>query len=189
MLDLAKLANTDPFTAPFGLPQPRGSRLLFTGLPVGEQTAGGVPFRILDPAKNNGKGLVVLHSPRAPRAIVWPRQVEIPVGQQGKRLFLLGCVHGWDVGDPGAGDWGAVAEHVIHYADGKTQTVPVVTGRTAEDWTRPPEATEAHCALRGATWHLNVVGVTLRPVRIEKIVFRDTGTPAAPVLVALTIER
>ena len=189
MLDLAKLANTDPFTAPFGLPQPKGSRLLFTGLPVGEQTASGVPFRILDPAKNNGKGFVVLHSPRAPRAILWPRQVEIPVGQHGKRLFLLGCVHGWDVGDPGAGDWGAVAEHVIHYADGKTQTVPVVTGRTAEDWTRPPEATEAHCALRGATWHLNVVGVTLRPVRIEKIVFRDTGTPAAPVLVALTIER
>jgi len=188
MLDLTKLANTDPFTAPFGVPQPKGSRYLFTGMPVGEQTASGVPFRIIDPAKNDGKGFVVLHSPRAPKQIAWPKQVEIPVGQQGKRLFFLGNVHGWDVGDAGAGPWGAVAEYVVHYTDGKTQTVPVVTGRTAEDWTLVPEAPEAHCGLRGKTWHLNVVGVALRPVRIEKIVFRDMGTPAAPVLVAVTIE-
>jgi len=189
MLDLTKLANTDPFTGPFGVPQPKDSRFLFTGMPVGDRVAGGVPFRIIDPAENGGKGFVVLHSPRAPKQIPWPKEVQIPVGQQGKRLFFLGNVHGWGAGDSGAGDWSAVAEHVIHYADGKTQTVPVVTGRTAEDWTYPPEAPEAHCGLRGKTWHLNVVGVALRPVRIETIVFRDMGTPAAPVLVAVTLEQ
>ena len=189
LLDLSTLANTDPLTAPFGVPQQKGSRYLFTGLPLGAQTAGGVPFRVLDPAKNQGKSFIVLHSPRAPKTIPWPKQVEIPVGEQGKRLFFLGNVHGWGVSDAGAGEWGAVAEYVIHYADGKTQTLPVITGRTAEDWTLAPQATEAHCGLRGTTWHLNVLGVALRPVRIDKIVFRDTGSPAAPVLVAVTLER
>jgi hypothetical protein len=189
LLDLKPLANTDPFTAPFGVPMPKGARLLFTGMPVGVRSVGGVPFEIIDPAKNQGKGFIVLHSPRAPKTIPWPRQAEIQVGQKGKRLFFLGNVHGWGSTDPGAGEWDAVAEHVIHYADGKTQTAPVITGRTAEDWTLEPTATEAWCGLRGKPWHLNVVGVELRPVRVEKIVFRDMGTAAAPVLVAITLER
>ena len=189
LLDLSRVANTDPFNAPFGVPMPKGARLLFTGMPVGVQTVGGVPFRILDPAKNQGRGFVVLHSPKAPKSIKWPHQVNIPVGQQGTRLFFLGNVHGWGVADAGAGEWDAVALYEIHYADGKTQTVPIITGRTAEDWTLAPEATEAYCGLRGNPWHLNVLGVKLRPVRIEKVVFRDLGTVAAPVLVAITLER
>ena len=111
------------------------------------------------------------------------------VRRSNKRLFLLGNVHGWAQGDAGMGDWGAVAEYVIHYADGQTQTVPVITGRTAEDWTLPPTATEAICGLKGDPWHLNVIGVSLRPVRVEKVVFRDLGTPAAPVLAAMTMEK
>ena len=34
-----------------------------------------------------------------------------------------------------------------------------------------------------------VLGVALRPVLVERIVFRDLGTPAAPVLAAVTLER
>jgi hypothetical protein len=187
LLDLAPLANTDPFSAPFGVPMPKGARLLFTGMPVGVQTAGGVPFRITDPAQNQGKGLVVLQGLSA--CATFPRQVEIPVGQQGKRLFFLGNVTGWGASDEGDGEWGAVAEYVVHYADGQTQTVPIITGRTAEDWTLEPTAKEAFCGLRGESWHLNVIGVGLRPVKVEKIVFRDLGTPASPVLVAVTLER
>ncbi len=186
-LDLAKLANTDPFTAPFGVPKP--GKFLFTGLRVGEQTVGGVPFQVIDPAKNGGKGLVVLHSPQAPKDIKWPTQVEIPVKAQGKRLFVLGNVTGWSPDDEGAGEWGAVAEYVIHYADGQTQAVPLISGRTADDWVLTPVATEAHCGLRGEPWHLNVLGVALRPVAVEKLVFRDLGTPAAPLLAAITMEK
>jgi len=187
LLDLAPYANTDPFTAPFGVPRP--GKYLFTGMRVGVQTTGGVPFRIIDPAKNRGRGLIVLHSPKAPANIKWPRQIDIPVKQQGKRLFFLGNVHGWAMDDEGTGEWGAVAEYVIHYADGQKQTVPLITGRTADDWACPSEATDVFCGLRGAPWHLNVLGVVLRPVEIERIVFRDLGTPAAPLLVAITLER
>jgi len=187
MLDLTAAANTDPFTAPFGVPKP--GKFLFTGMPVGVQTIGGVPFQIIDPAKNKGRGLVVLHSPKAPTNRKWPRQIEIPVKQQGKRLFFLGNVHGWSSHDPGTGPWGAVAEYVIHYADGQTQTVPLVTGRTADEWARPGDADEVFVGLRGDPWHLNVLGVTLRNTPIEKIVFHDLGTPAAPVLAAVTLEK
>jgi hypothetical protein len=186
-LDLTSLANTDPFNAPFGVPKP--GRFLFTGMPVGAQTVGGVPFQIIDPAKNQGRGLIVLHSPQAPANIPWPKQIEIPVKQQGKRLFFLGNVTGWAPDDEGAGEWGAVAEYVIHYADGQTQTVPLISGRTADDWVLAPVATEAFLGLKGEPWHLNVLGVGLRAVQVEKIVFRDLGTAAAPLLAAMTLER
>lgn len=186
-LDLTAVVNTDPLTAPFGVKSP--GTYLFTGIPLGAQTTGGVPFEIIDPAKNDGRGLLVLHSPRAPKDREWPRQVEIPVDQKGKRLFFLGNVHGWAPQDPGTGDWGAVAEYVIEYEDGQKQIVPLVTGRTADEWTAAPEADEVWPGLKGRPWHLNVLGVTLRPMVIRRIVFRDLGTPAAPVLAAVTLEK
>jgi len=187
MLDLTPVANTDPFTAPFGVPNP--GKYLFKGMPVGDQVIGGVPFRILDPAKTQGRGLVVLHSPSAPADRSWPREVEIPVNARGKRLFFLGNVHGWGADDEGTGEWGAVAEYVIHYADGGHQEVPLITGRTADDWVSTPTAAEVFCGLQGDPWHLNVLGVSLRDVAISKVVFRDLGTRAAPLLVAVTLEK
>lgn len=187
MLDLTSLANTNPFTSPFGVENP-GS-YVFRNMPVGVQTIGGVPFHVIDPARNQGRGLIVLHSSQAPTDREWPRQIEIPVKQKGKFLFFLGNVHGWSPDDQGTGNGGAVAEYVIQYADGEKQVVPLITGNTADDWALPPEAEEVFVGLRGEPWHLNVLGVKLRPVTIDKIIFRDLGTPAAPVLVAVTLDQ
>ena len=187
MLDLSGIANTDPFNAPFGVVRP--GKFLFTGLPLGRHTVGGVPFDILDPARNHGRALVVLHSPLAPKNRTWPKEVVIPVNDRGQRLFLLGNVHGWDSSDPGTGPWGAVAEYRIEYADGQVQTVPLITGRTIDDWASPPEASEVFLGPKGDPWHLNLLGVTLRSAPIRQIVFRSLGTQAAPVLVAATLER
>lgn len=183
-LDLAPLANTDPLTAPFGVFKP--GNFLFTGLPTGAVHVGGVPFQILDPAQNQGRALVVLQG--ADASSPFPREVQLRVQAKGRALYFLGNVHGWGADDDGAGDWGAVAEYVIHYADGQTQTVPLINHRTADDWASPPDATDAAVGLRGDPWHLNVLGATLRPVAVDRIVFRDLGTPAAPVLVAVTLE-
>ena len=184
-LDLAALANTDPFNAPFGVVRP--GKYLFTRLATGQQVIGGVPFKVLDPAGNNGHGLVVLNGAGA--TAPFPREVSIPVGERGLRLFFLGNVHGWSSDDEGTGDAGAVAEYVIHYADGQTQTVPLITHRTVDDWANEPDASEVQPVLKGSPWHLNLLAVTLRPVAVEKVVFRDLGTPAAPVLAAVTIEK
>ncbi|MDW8036620.1 MAG: hypothetical protein RMI90_01105 [Thermoguttaceae bacterium] len=187
-LDLSKVANTDPFTAPFGVPNP-GEDFLMKGLPVGRTIAGGVPFEIIDPAKNDGRALVVLHSARAPKPERFPKEVEILVNCQGRRLFLLGNVHGWDPQDAGVEPSGAVAEYIICYADGQRQTIPLITGQTIDDWAQPPDTTDLQPVLRGRRWHLNLLGVQLRPVKVEKLIFRDLGTPAAPLLAAATIEQ
>lgn len=185
-IDVRGSANTDPFTAPFGVPNP--GKLLFTGMPTGKVRVRGVPFEVIDPAKNDGRGLIVLHSPKAPANREWPTEVRIPVGKTGRRAFFLGNVHGWHSQDPGTGLWGAVAEYVICYADGQKQTVPLITGRSIDEWTGSPQADEVVAGLRGEPWHLNLLAVELRDAPIEAIVFRDLGTQAAPVLAAVTIE-
>ncbi|MGB9626435.1 MAG: hypothetical protein ACPMAQ_16395, partial [Phycisphaerae bacterium] len=106
-LDLSRVATTNPFTAPFRATDP--GRSLFTGLPVGDRTLCGVPVRILDPAKNDGKALVVLNGTGACRDL--PREAEVPVGVQGRYLCVLGNVTGWAPGDAGTGPWDAVAEY------------------------------------------------------------------------------
>lgn len=186
MLDLTGVANTDPFSAPFGVENP--GIYIFKDMPVGIHTACGIPFTIINPAENRGRGIVVLHSKNAPKNKEWPRQIEIHVGQKGKRMFFLGNVHGYAPDDPGTGKLGAVAEYVIQYADGKEQIVPLSTGKTIDDWALSPGANQVVVGLKGHPWHLNVLGVELRSVRIEKVIFRDTGTPAAPLLAAITIE-
>ncbi|MHB8897477.1 MAG: hypothetical protein ACYC6Y_01880 [Thermoguttaceae bacterium] len=186
LLDLTGVANTDPLTAPFGVP--RQDRLRLAGLPTGRVLVRGVPFAIVDPVKNDGRGLVVLHSPKAPANRQWPTEVTLPVGRTGRRAFFLGNVHGWCSDDPGTGPWGAVAEYVIVYADGQRETVPLVTGRTIDEWTAPPQAEDVATGLRGDPWHLNVLCAKLRDVPVKEVLFRDLGTQAAPVLAAVTIE-
>jgi hypothetical protein len=187
MLDLSRFANTNPLTSPFGVPNV--GPLVFSNLPLGLQNVGGVPFRIIDPARNEGRGFIVLASPTAPKDRTWPTQVEIPVNLTGKRLYVLGNVHGWGPGDAGTGEFGAVSTYEIQYEDGQTQIVPLITGITCDDWTSAPEASSVFCGLQGKSWHLYVLGVDLRPKPVKQIVFRDLGTPAAPVLAAMTIER
>ena len=115
--------------------------------------------------------------------------VTIPVEQQGRRMFFLGNVHGWSSHDPGTGNWGSVAQYVIQYADGQVQIVPLITGRTIDEWAAPPVATDVVSVLSGKRWHLNLLAVELQPKRVEQVVFRDLGTASAPVLLAVTIEK
>lgn len=182
-LDLSRVATTNPITAPFGATDP--GRPLFTGLPVGDQTLGGVPVRILDPAKNDGKALVVLNGAGACKDL--PREVEVPVGVQGRYLCVLGNVTGWAPDDAGTGPWNAVAEYEIRYADGRTQTVPLIPGRTADDWASPPTATDVEVAAHGEPWHLNLMTVILESKPVRSVVIRDLGTPAAPLVAAMTV--
>ena len=186
MLDLSAVANTDLLNRPFGKAgKPDG----FTGMPVGRVVVEGIPFAVIDPAENDGRGLVVLHSPKSKESAAWPREVEIPATGRAQRVFFLGNVQEWSSLDPGTGRWAGIAEYVIHYADGKTQTVPLVAGRTCGQWNWQPTADEVVATLEGATWHMNVLAASLRDVPIAKIVFRDLATASAPVLAAVTLER
>jgi hypothetical protein len=186
-LDLRSIANTDPFAAPFGVPRP--GKYLFTALSVGRLMLAGVPFEIIDPAANQGRGLVVLHSPQGAAANAFPKEVEIPVEGVARRIYFLGNVAGWTSRDLGTGPWSAIAEYRIIYADGTEQIIPLVLGRTVDDWAATPLAEEVIPVLQGVPWHLNLLAVKTQPKPLRKILFRDLGTPSSPLLAAITVER
>jgi len=184
-LDLRSAANVDPFTAPFGTLNP--GKYLFTGLSTGRVTAAGVPFDTIDPAANGGKAFAVLQGSDTSAGL--PREVTIPAGLAGRRAFFLGQVTGWQPSDPGDPKTHAVGEYILHYADGCRQVVPLISGATVDDWAMAPVAPLTQPALQGDPWHLSVLAVRLRAPRLETITFRDAGTPASPLLAAVTIER
>ncbi|MCS7238678.1 MAG: hypothetical protein NZ899_10475 [Thermoguttaceae bacterium] len=186
-VDLRSLANTDPFSAPFGVPRP--GKYLFTGMPTGDVNVLGIPFTIIDPQRNEGRGLVVLHSEEYPAAAQFPRQVEIPVNELVRRVYFLGNVGGWTAKDAAAGQDGACAEYRLVYEDGSEDVVPLIPGRTIDDWAGPPQAEDASPVLRGKPWHLNLLAVKAQPKTLVKICFVDLGTPTAPVLAAVTVEK
>jgi hypothetical protein len=184
-LDLRPAANVDPFTAPFGTLNP--GKYLFTGLSTGRVEAQGVPLEVIDPATNEQRAFVVLQGSQT--SSDFPRSVEIPVNLQGTRAFFLGQVTGWSPGDPGDPKTGAIGEYVLEYADGKRQTVPLVSQATVDDWAMAPTASLTQLGLQGDPWHLSVLAVRLRAEKLTQIVFKDNGTPAAPLLAAITIEQ
>ena len=64
----------------------------FRRMPLGLQSASGVPFRILDPARNNGRSCIVLQGTNRPE---FPNAVRnIRIGKRLSRLFFLHTA-GW----------------------------------------------------------------------------------------------
>ncbi len=185
-IDLRPFAITNPFTAPFGVPRP--GKFLFTGMPTGRIMICGIPFELINPARNEGRGLVVLHSQQWPTASQFPTKVEIPIGRRARRVYLLGNVAGWAANDPGTGPDQAVAEYLLVYADGLRETVPLVPGQTLDDWAARPSAEDVVPVLQGTPWHLNLLVLRTRDGPLEKIIFTDRGTPSAPLLAAMTVE-
>jgi len=56
-----------------------------------------------------------------------------------------------------------------------------------DDWASRPSATEAEVALRKGVWHLNLLTMELEAKPVASVVLCDLDTPAAPVVVALTV--
>jgi WD40 repeat protein/serine/threonine protein kinase len=109
------------------------------GLRVGDTTFDGVPFRI-DERYMQLQGVKM---PGCPSEICG-----IAVNRRAATLHFL---HGsaWTQPSHGA----TVAKYIVHYDDGSTETVPVISGRHVQDWYYPSErpqlATRATAVLVG----------------------------------------
>lgn len=96
----------------------------FRRMPLGLQSASGVPFRILDPARNNGRSCIVLRGTNRPE---FPNAVRnIRIGKRLSRLFFLHTA-GW-------GQSGLAGAYRIHYADGTSVDIPLQGGVNIGDW-------------------------------------------------------
>jgi hypothetical protein len=160
-------------------------------VPRGVQVFGGVAF--------DARGLIQLAASKSLEVtgVVFPEAVKgIKVNRTGRQLhFLQACF--WQE-EEGA----KLGEYVIHYADGRTRTAPILYGRNILDWwVRPDggELTEATTVWRGSNPATRSMGLTthlikytwenpLPEVEISTIDFVSDLVQAGPFLVALTVE-
>ena len=103
----------------------QGPGLDLRNLPVGAQKLAGVPFRIVDPGRNNGRGCAVM---RGERGLTFPERIDgIPVNTAVERMYIL---HGSAWAKSGQ----KLGEYVFTYADGQKERLAVVEGTHVHDW-------------------------------------------------------
>ncbi|MDD4539620.1 MAG: beta-galactosidase [Lentisphaeria bacterium] len=159
----------------------------FAAMPLGDVTLAGVPFRIIDPESNAGRGAVILYGTARD---YFPRQVTgVEVGQKLRYLYFLHA-YGWD---PKAGT--AVLSYVLHYEDGTQTEITCRAGEEIGSWwsNRAPKqgkiALEAGnpvrkpIALHAYRW------TNPHPEKaIAKLDIRSSLSSAVPAVVAITAE-
>ena len=170
----------------------------FRGMPSGNISAAGVPFRIIDPAANGGKSCIVLHGTNRP---YFPESVcGIKVGGHVSRLFFL-HTSAW-------GNQLLCGAYRMHYADGSTSDCLLQGGRNIADWwfpwflpeakigLRQPREGENHVGLFVAEWvnphpEKEVVSFDFLSAKAYRANATDylPGNESVPVLVAVSAER
>jgi hypothetical protein len=145
------------------------------------------------------RGLIQLAGKKADEAtgISFPKSITgIKIGAKVRTLhFLQGASWSADVDTK-------IGEYVLHYADGKTATVPIVYGRSVVDWWVNADSivpTDAKIAWTGENeashkleYEIQLYTYTVNNPRpggeIATIDFVSTGSDSAPFLVAMTYE-
>ena len=93
-----------------------------------------MPFEVIDPAGNNGRGLIAMRSQRMSKP-KFPEKVVIPVGRKAAAsYFLHGC--GWAT-------FGDGISYTVVFRDGRRVTIPVIPAgnmknqsENIQDWIR-----------------------------------------------------
>lgn len=170
----------------------------FRSMPLGRQVAGGVPFEIIDPAKNGGKSCIVLQGSERRQ---FPAGVRgIRVGRKFSRMFFLHTAAWAYTGrSPGS--------YRFHYADGKSDTLKLECGVNIGDWWNVSALPEAKIGIVGTNTSGRKIGTYVavwdNPHPDREIVSMDflsaaeargngvdwlPGATPVPVLVAVTGE-
>ena len=155
----------------------------FRHMPVGEQTLCGLPFRILDPARNNGKSCLVL---RGHGRDYFPVSAAAKVGRKAKSMVVLHTL-AW-------GDETPVAHYIVRYADGKQEEIPIRAGKEILGWWGESETDEVRIAVQSGNLATRMVCLHAwvwknpRPEStIASLEFRSTESKGIPVIVAATL--
>ena len=100
-----------------------GAAFDFRRIPMGPQTFAGIPFDVIDPAKNNWKSMVVVCT--APKEALIPGSVSravVPINRKAASLCVLGdkFAHGLPFGINRSGHYPNLLQpaYVFEYADG-----------------------------------------------------------------------
>lgn len=153
--------------------------------PTGDVTLSNVPFRIVDPAKNNGASMIVL---RGHRQDYFPLEVNgIPVGRNAKYLYFLHTI----------AYEGGKFSYIVNYEDGTVREVEIKGGESVGGWWNPSEfkAPKAKVAWEGGNSKCEHIGVycyrwenpELRK-KIQTLAIRSQNLYIIPGILAITGE-
>ena len=111
----------------------------------------------------------------------------ISINYKGEKIDFLHGAEGH------AGEDTVIGNYVLHYADGETKRIPLVYGRNTKDsfsGNAEPVLTDAGTVEANETVRVfkHTVNNPLPGVEIKTMDFVSTNTPAAPFLIAMTIE-
>lgn len=105
----------------------------FRVMPKGMISTAGIPFRIMDPEQNGGKGCLIVRGSERKR---FPPAIRnIRIGGKFSRLFFL-HTSAW-------GNSGACGGYRLHYQDGTSVDFPLNGGRNIGDWWQVKQLPEA----------------------------------------------
>ena len=155
-VDLRLRANMDTVSPSKGhawMDAPAGNDV--AGLPADKLVAGGAPFLLIDPARNQRRAVVAV----AERA-GYARSVDVPLaGQRAGAVYLLHTVQGGPSADDPNDD--IAASLTFHYADGTRHGVYLKRGQHVSGWWFPQLAgPTAGVAWRGPNAKTSDVGLT-----------------------------
>ena len=125
---------------------------------VGQQVWGEdkVPYIIIDPAENDGKGVCILGSTTKPE---FPLKIEgIEVNSASQVIYFLHTCGWGHVDPPGV----HAATYVVHYSDSSKEEIPIILHEQITDWwlqnnpNGPDDLTDAEWVWTGPTHRLRL---------------------------------
>lgn len=188
VLDLRPAYTADTRRGLFNSEEATGDTVHFSKL--GNVTAEGVPYFIMDPAKSpNGLNVIVLKGGGEKTfAHQFPQRVEIPVHTTAKRLHLLSGIAGW--GFPATRDERPALKVTATHENGKAEVFELKNGEAFSDYNRvidvPGSELVEGLVNRG---QLRRITLALRQeTPLTKLVLESYDNGVTPVVVAVTAD-
>jgi hypothetical protein len=151
------------------------------------KTAFGVPFHLTDPHEGRVANVIMLYSPQGTIPPTMPKSVTLPCNMPAKAIHLLSGVSGW--GYPSSRGHTVSMIVRLHYADGKTEDIPLENAEHFADYIRHVDVPGSKLAFMLRGRQIRYLSVTpQRRDTIASIEFVKGPDATAPIVMAVTVE-
>ena len=148
----------------------------------------GVPFVLVDPAKDTVKNAVMLNGPQGVIPPKMPKSVSLPFNGKAKAIHLLSGVSGWGALDANAPKTVSMIVRIT-YDDGKTEDHELKNGVHFADYIRRVDVPQSKYAFALRSQQIRYLTVTpKRDAVVKTIEFVKGPDRTAPIVMAVTVE-
>ncbi|MBI5723997.1 MAG: beta-galactosidase [Planctomycetes bacterium] len=160
----------------------QGSANDLRNAPVGMQKFFGIPFELIDPAKNNSKAVLTLKSQNFPAGVP---SASVDVGGKAKSIYFLHAA---------AWNDGTMANYIVNYDDGSKIEIPIRADQEITNWWGPKHGKGYRTAFNVPNNSTDNVGMVIfgwdnpnSDKAVKSIEFRTTNAKGVVVIAAVTL--